>query len=195
MSTLTDMLNPEAVHISLDLETASLGHNAAILQLGAVKIGTGDTYEAGISVHSNEQAGREFSKETLEWWDKQDPKLRKSVFGGVLQLREALDDFAAWAGPDAYLWTNGADFDLPILKNAYETYRTYPFDFRKHRCYRTLRSMLSISEEVQMKAGAELAYPNLQKHNALHDALYQSYFISRKLARERTWLGNSVTPQ
>ena len=195
MTTLAEMIKPEAVHISLDLETAGLGPTAAILQLGAVKIGTNEVYESTISVHSNESVGLSFEKETMEWWDKQDPELRKRVFQGTSHLFTVLDEFAEWAGPDAYLWTNGADFDLPILKTAYETYRTYPFDFRKHRCYRTLRSLLSIGEEVQMKAGAELAYPNLQKHNALHDALYQSYFISRKLARERTWLGNSVPPQ
>lgn len=177
------MTDRTPIHIMLDLETVSTESNAGILQIGAVtfappgigSITTRQTFDRRISFAILEAHGRHhISKETIQWWDKQDKELREYVFGGVYSPDHAVTDFLDWCEERCnsdwgriYLWGNSADFDCTILRNFIEMYYEYPINFRNHRCYRTLKSLAhrSVYDHVT---------PNLQKHNALHDALYQA---------------------
>lgn len=183
--------NPDNVHISLDFETASIANNAAIAQIGACVIDPGaamfnqamqrQIFAAHVSVESCERAGLVVDKETLAWWDKQDPQLRARVFSGTMEIGEALSAFQNWCAQlveakkgtikkNLFIWSNGADFDCVILKSAYELFDTYPFNFRNHRCYRTVRAI----------SGMEfLGIVNEGKHDALHDAVYQARILER----------------
>lgn len=165
--------------LMIDLETASTENTAAIVQLAAVEFGiphgvTPRTFNSYIALASCEAYGMHVSIATMEWWDKQDPVLRAKVFGGTTHIFNALEHFDNWCQTEfegqenIELWSNGADFDCVILKNAYETVGTgYPFDFRKHRCFRTLKSLAPPS--------LERLFPiNPTKHDALEDARNQA---------------------
>lgn len=176
------------IHISIDLETMSTASNAGIVQIGAVALlGSAGNHEYSqyIDPKSSEKAGLDISTETINWWSKQDADLRARVFGGTAGLVESLEDFTEWCRDvssnrleKVCLWSKGADFDLPILRSAYETYRTYPFVYYNHRCVRTLMAMFSEADLAKMiKYGPYRTA--LTPHNALDDAKAQANFIQR----------------
>ncbi len=157
------------IKISLDLETLSTSSDAAIVQIGAVVIETGESFVCYIDPRSSENAGLHVDLETIEWWNKQDKDIRKRVMGGSTTLISALVSFKEFCSvasegrlSEIELWAWGADFDLPVLRNAYECFMEYPFSFRNHRCLRTLAAICG----VQPKRGAG-------HHDALYDAISQ----------------------
>jgi hypothetical protein len=175
-----------AIHIAIDLETASTEPNAAIVQLAAVcKVGpVYHEFNEYISLLSNEQAKRDVSKETMEWWNTQDPALRSKVFGGKISLYEALNNFYAWAvelsGGEigrVCLWGNGVDFDNVILKSAFELYATWPFNFRNNHHMRTLMAMVPLDVQESKHVHFLQNTSDHQAHDALSDARYQHAMI------------------
>lgn len=171
-----------AIHVALDLETASLDSNAAIVQLAAVTESA--SFEHRISLASNEQAGRHISKETMEWWNTQDAELRREVFGGTLGLYEALSEFHDWAVEISVgdlnrviLWGNGTEFDNVILQNAWEHFAEWPFHYRNAHHLRTL--LTTVPREVQERAHNRFMahHPDNIQHDALHDARYQHAMV------------------
>lgn len=181
-----------AIHVALDLETASLDSNAAIVQLAAVtEQGTDDSdwqFNSRISLASNERAGRHISKETMEWWDTQDSELRRTVFGGNVELADAMAGFEMWArgisGNDlnrVVLWGNGTEFDNVILQNAFEQFATWPFHYRNAQHLRTL--MITVPQDIQERAHNLFmaANPDNIQHDALHDARYQHAMVAAGL--------------
>lgn len=173
------MISFTPLHIMLDLETASLEPNAAILQIGAVVFSgpeSSSEFNTYVSLASCETEGMHLSQATLDWWDRQNPQLRARVFGGTTPIYNALESFHEWVeslerkyGTAAHLWSNGADFDLPILKSAYQLFGDYPFNFRNHRCYRTISAL-----DERMKS----MFTNNTAHDALEDAKYQARVAS-----------------
>lgn len=165
--------------LMIDLETASTENNAAIVQLAAVEFGIPlsqprKEFNSYISLGSCEAVRMNVSIATMMWWYNQETQTRARVFGGTTPITDALDMFTAWVieefedPNDVELWGNGADFDCVILKNAYYTTRSlYPFDFRNHRCFRTLKSLAPPSL-------SRLFPVNPVKHDALMDARNQA---------------------
>lgn len=170
------------IRIMVDIETASVEPDAAILQLSAADFSCMHRFDVGISVDNNHAWKRKFDPETLAWWDKQDRTLRNKVFSGTEALEEALYLFRGYVNIVTYdltapyeLWSNGSDFDLVILKNAYMQIKgEYPFDFRSHRCFRTLKAMAPDEYNDMQFQGT--------KHDALSDAIHQAKLASRYLA-------------
>ncbi len=174
------MTNP--IRISIDMETVSTERNAAILTLGACVVGeSSEQFYMRASLASNEHHKRDINRETMLWWDKQDPSTRLEAFGGTDSLLDVLDNFTLWAYristdlSDVELWSRGAGFDCEILQDAYMScFGSYPFNFRKHMCQRTLQALMPV-----WLTGA--VAPNLSKHNALADAFYQAQIIQAGL--------------
>ena len=171
-----------AIHVALDLETASLDSNAAIVQLAAVTESA--SFDRRISLVSNEQANRHISKETMEWWNTQDAELRRKVFGGTLGLYEALSEFHDWVVEISVgdlhrviLWGNGTEFDNVILQNAWEHFAEWPFHYRNAHHLRTL--LTTVPREVQERAHNRFMahHPDNIQHDALHDARYQHAMV------------------
>ena len=157
-----------AIHLSLDLETLSLASNAGIIQIGAIST-KGDIFNSYADPTSSSKMGLDCSRETLMWWDKQDPALRKRVMSGTKHLSTVLTEFHEWclaiSGGDLkriYLWSKPGSFDIPKLVNAYETFMTYPFYHRQHMC----------SWSVAFHAGIEYPVSEIP-HDALEDAKAQ----------------------
>ena len=109
-------------HIMYDLETLATTSDAVIMSIGAVKFDLDSDkiddagFYASVSVESNLDLGRRISEDTLLWWLKQ-PHDAQQVFHESKQtLAVALVDFSDWLGDDAaFMWSNGADFDLPMV--------------------------------------------------------------------------------
>lgn len=191
-----DQYRDDAVHVSVDLETASTADNAAIVQIAAVVVGSNYTHNAfdkRISIASCEAHGCDVSVDTMLWWDVQDKELRKKIFGGTAPLGEMLFELEDWFHEISegdleriYLWGNGADFDCTILRNAYEIFKPWPINFRQHEHLRTLKRALPVEwqqfahDMFMDKFGAEA-----KPHDALYDAIYQAYIIQHGLEYQK----------
>lgn len=173
-------MNPpkKVVDIMLDLETVGTSAGCGILSIGAVTFSLDKQFHEKILPASFHGTLKE-DIDTLRWWHKQQKEIRDDAFSGIKPISLALVEFSDWfkgLGPveDTYIWGNGADFDLPILEAAYETFgMEKPWAPYNGRCYRTLKNLLPhVKAEVK----------NAVKHNALEDAKYQARHAVQLLA-------------
>lgn len=163
----------------LDLETLGTRADAVILSIGAVKFDlvTGqlddDAFYASVSIDSNHEAvQRHISEDTLIWWMGQSPEAQKVFRESKTTLYAALQDLTEWfgEGDGVQVWSNGADFDIPMLAHAYHTNSLdAPWKFYNSRCFRTMKNL------SQAKGVAKPA--NQCAHNALQDAMTQALWL------------------
>lgn len=166
-------------HIMLDLETLGTRADAVILSLGAVKFdltsGKIDDqgFYASISIDSNQELGRHIQEDTLLWWLKQDIAAQSVFHEDKITLSQALEDFSDWVGTDDYeVWSNGADFDIPMLGHAYaQIQMDAPWKFWASNCFRTYKKLPGA------KALASAVPFAGTKHNALADAVHQAQVL------------------
>lgn len=143
-------------HVMLDIETLDTRPGAAIVSIGAIFFAP----DAGLSVKnpffelvdvaSCIKAGLHMDAGTIAWWMQQTDAARSQLFDQPrTELRAACKHFrewvlsSAWQEPiepqDVVVWSNGANFDGPILKRAFESVdEAWPFVFCQELCYRTL---------------------------------------------------------
>lgn len=157
-------------HIMLDTETLGTTADAVILSIGAVKFDLesdaidDDGFYASISVDSNLEVKRRVSESTLIWWLKQGPAAQGVFHESKQSLRSALEDLADWIGNgEHYVWSNGADFDLPMIAHAYSQFNMEPpWNFWDSKCFRTYKNLPGAKAIKIPHVGV--------KHNALSDA-------------------------
>ena len=163
-------------HIMLDLETLGTTADAVILSIGAVCFDLDSTaiddngFYASLTVESNLAAGRRISEDTLKWWMKQPPAAQTVFHEQKDTLTDGLQHLVDWFGGDMdyYVWSNGADFDLPMLAHALTSVGLpIPWKFWNSRCFRTYKSLPGVKA---------LTLPSMAgtKHNALVDAYHQA---------------------
>lgn len=161
-------------HIMVDLETLGTTADSVILSIGAVKfdLESGQIDDAGfyssISIESNQAWKRRISEDTLLWWFRQEAAARQVFFEPKDVLEEALVNFSDWIGnKQAYMWSNGADFDLPMLAHAYSNCGIeLPWEYWNNRCFRTYKNLPGAKAVKSPAAGV--------KHNAMSDAYNQA---------------------
>lgn len=159
-------------HVMVDLETLGTTADACILSIGAVKFDL-DTAEiddggfyTGVSIDSN--VGRRIQEGTVAWWMKQGASAQTVFHEPTVKLDSALIEFSEWLGDaENYMWSNGADFDLPMLAHAYTSFGLpIPWQFWNNRCYRTYKNLPGAKN-------LKVPYDGV-KHNALFDAMHQA---------------------
>ena len=170
--------------IMIDLETLGTTADAAIVSIGAVRFDLqakpGAPFASADAcfyrvINIDGQPRRRISGATVSWWMGQSDAAR-SVFSAeeTVYLRQALDDLRDWIrltccnAPN--VWSNGADFDLPILNHAYEAMcMTAPWKPYTGRCYRTYKNLPG-ARAIKIERQGE-------HHNALDDAIYQAQHL------------------
>jgi 3' exoribonuclease, RNase T-like len=161
-------------HVMVDLETLGTSADAVIMSIGAVRFDL-ETAEiddlgfyASVSVDSNLALKRRVSEDTLLWWLKQSPDAQKVFHEPKIELSEALSDLSDWLGTDGnFMWSNGADFDLPMVAHAYtQAQIEVPWKFWNSRCVRTYKNLPGAKDVKFATEGV--------KHNALSDAVNQA---------------------
>ena len=168
--------------IMLDLETLATTPDAVILSIGACRFsletnevfyGSEDvSFYRAISIDS--QPGRKISQSTIEWWMAQSRAAQGVFSEPKCSLQTALLDLSLWmCGPGTSsptVWSNGADFDLPILTHAFDQVDIdRPWAPYAGRCYRTYKNLPGARGVKVMRLG--------EHHNALHDAVYQAHHV------------------
>jgi 3' exoribonuclease, RNase T-like len=170
----------------LDLETWGTAPYSTIIMIGACSFDPyADPYalltpvilerfEVAISPTN---AGLRVDADTLMWWMDVERDVARTIWRDMpkVSVREALDGFTDWLHAlggvgiveeqDLRIWGNGAGFDNVLLRQAYETHlREVPWSFRHDRCFRTLRSLLTLEEGHYLGT----------RHTALADAENQA---------------------
>ena len=168
---------PKFTDLMIDFETLDTVASAVILSIGAVRfnIDTGEIddrgFYASITVESNLAMGRTISDSTLKWWMQQSPAAQAVFTEPKTTLELALGEFYEWFGPedkDMRVWSNGADFDIPMLAHAARGFDwELPWKFWNHKCFRTLKGLPAAKR-------AKSIPPPKTAHNALDDALAQA---------------------
>lgn len=171
-------------HCEIDLETLGTRPGSVILSIGAVMFDPtkapdqclGEQFYCVVSKQSCLDAGLTVDPGTLVWWGKQSEAARKVLFeaedsGMADTLEDALDMLTGFLPPGVRVWSNGANFDQPLLDVAYDRCkRKLPWDFYNSRCHRTIISLHS--GEKALRPANSLA------HNALEDAKFQAKHLT-----------------
>lgn len=182
----------------LDLETLGTVADAVICSIGAVKFDINSDalddngFYASVSIDSNLEAKRRIQEDTLIWWTKQSASAQTVFHEPKEHLRAALINLSDWVGDgDFEVWSNGADFDLPMLSHAFtqqgiET----PWKFWNSRCFRTYKNLPHARQAKFVASGI--------KHNAMSDALNQARHlqaIQRVVSGREPFKQNSMVKQ
>ena len=163
--------------IMIDLETLGTTADAAILSIGAVAfdldagtlcVDPAATFYCVLNIDS--QPGRKITSSTLAWWMGQ-PPAAQAVFNEdgehIRSVLYALGNWIVSKGEGAQVWSNGADFDLPMLAHAYASQEVpLPWAPYAARCYRTYKNLPGARAVKVEREG--------HHHNALYDAIYQA---------------------
>lgn len=161
----------------IDLETLGTTASAVILSIGAVKFNLDNSdiddngFYASATIESNLDLGRRVQEDTLLWWLKQPAAAQQVFHEAKVPLPEALIDLSDWIGADDYfVWSNGADFDLPMLAHAFSQVGVeVPWKFWNSRCFRTYKNLPG-AKNIRVDALGV-------KHNALSDAYQQAQTV------------------
>ena len=169
-----------APHCMIDLETLGTLPGSIILSIGAVIFDPtksadeclGKEFYCVINRADSEAHGLAFSQDTLNWWMKQSPAARR-VLADVesLELSDMLPDslrmLADFIPSGSKVWSNGANFDQPLLDVAYDRCGiALPWKFWNSRCHRTILGLHANPKSMAPK--------NTLAHNALEDAKTQA---------------------
>lgn len=170
-------------HVMIDLETLGTQPGSVILSIGAVLFDPSkpvgeclvkDFYSV-VSRQSCEAAKLEVSQDTLDWWEKQSPEARAVLTqaldaGQSAAIGDALKALAAFIPDGAKVWSNGANFDQPLLDVAYNRCGiSLPWKYWNSRCYRTIVALHPNEKAIRP--------PTVCAHNALEDAKWQAYHV------------------
>jgi exodeoxyribonuclease VIII len=175
--------------VMIDLETADNRAGGAIVSIGAVFFSAkegklGDQFYKVVYLPSCEEAGLRVSEDTLAWWAEQAPEVQATMKASTSRRKSkpladvlyAFTEYLRPAGENVRPWSNGADFDQPILAAAYYAIGLMPpWKFWNGRCFRTLKNMPGARRVVPAREGTH--------HNALDDAVHQAQHAMAILAQ------------
>lgn len=168
--------------IMIDLETLGTTADAVIVSIGAVRFdinaAPGTPFASAddcfyIVCDRASQADRHISPDTQYWWGRQSPQAQAVFDQPSTDITLALVGLGAFicATPGRpNVWSNGADFDLPMLAHAYRQYGVaLPWAPYSGRCYRTYKNLPYARVATVPRLG--------QHHNALDDAIDQAQHL------------------
>ena len=168
-----------AIHAMIDIETLDTAPSSTVLSVGAVKFNpynANNPYERMLwrpSVDEQLEGGRTTSDDTLEWWAKQDAKIRDEALTegdrtSVETITNELNKFLV--GVDQ-IWAQGPAFDIVILENLYQQLaKPTPWNFWQIRDSRTLFAMMPADPRKSIQQDL---------HNALADCYFQAKCVQQ----------------
>lgn len=174
--------------VMLDIETLGTRPGSVVWAIGAVAMNleqgivNNSVFYSVINVESARQIGLTVDDATLTWWRTQDHTALTELHtamqsDGGIPIKTALTEFGVWLSQynseKVRVWGNGADFDQPLLAEAYyKADLTPPWSWRNNRCYRTIKNTLP---------GPKFIQPEI-KHHALYDAHAQARHLMMLLS-------------
>jgi hypothetical protein len=172
-----------AQHVEIDLETLGTVPGSVILSIGAVIFDPtkdpesclGKEFYCVVSKADSLGHGLTINAATLKWWEKQSPEAQQVLSDSESldvadDLEVALTLLADFIPRNALIWSNGANFDQPLLSVAYDKCKMEtPWEFWNSRCHRTILGLHPTPKSLMPK--------NQLAHNALEDAKTQAKHV------------------
>jgi hypothetical protein len=171
-------------HVMLDLETWGTGPGCAIRSIGAVEFcpitgKLGDEFYANVTDASCLELGLIKDPGTVAWWSKPANRIAQdSLAKDQMPIGLAVEKFTKFyaAVQGEYLWSQGANFDEPILGHVYKVLKKRsPWKFS---CSRDTRTAYHFGEAFG--AGNYSSHTITRDgtyHNALDDAKHQAVCV------------------
>lgn len=162
------------IHAMIDIETLGTCIGSQIISVGAVKFDPNtkedpfDKFYMRLDIDDQDQMGFVAEKDTLDWWEKQDPEVIISTFdpNGRVNSKEMFAELRKWYAGCSGIWSQGTTFDVTLLEFMARQYKTStPWKYWEVRDSRTLFSLLPKDPRKKY------TYSN---HNALEDSIYQA---------------------
>jgi len=173
------------LNLMIDLETLSLQPDAAIIAIGATTFASFDivpiNFMQSCGYSSTETyPAFHYDAATIAWWEKQPAEARKqldytgTMHGLVYDFHKFLTLLSITCNYELVVWSNGANFDIPILEHAFRVFNIpIPWSYRNVRCYRTLAALFP---EVPAPERIGTA------HRAIDDAINQAVHAEKILS-------------
>ena len=174
------------MNVMLDIETLDTRSTSVILSIGACQFDENgvihNTLHKRIDIDSCLRRGLTVGGHTILWWMDQSEEARRNLTQGeICSLEQALSALSSFIKQGDVVWANGANFDVPILENAYEKCNmATPWVYYNVRDYRTVSKLVPKDEFNRIRSQPTL------KHNALEDAMAQA----RTLVNVIEWIEN-----
>lgn len=168
-----------SIHAMIDLETLGTDPNSVIISLGAIKFDPHTDIEpyGGLYIKADideqQDLGRTINDNTLEWWSRQDPKVRDEALTdeGRSTLEDMTNQLNKFLVGVDYIWAQGPAFDIVMLEDLYKDIKKpTPWQFWQIRDSRTLFSLMPVDPRKEIQQDL---------HNALADAYYQSICVQK----------------
>ena len=130
------------IHIALDIETLSTRSTAAVISIAAKCFTFSDSEEPlplgvffkTVNATTCAMYGLHFDQDTVNWWQRQSEDAKRvhlqmgdiavTIRDALLSLNEyykSACNLAKSLGQKPLIWCQGTDFDIAILRNAYQT--------------------------------------------------------------------------
>ena len=158
--------------LMIDIETMGTGHNAVMIQLGAVwfdrKTGElGKSFCRSISEADACRLGFKTDPQTKKWWSFQNQDVLKDIQDNEEPVEVVLKDFVEFLGDTkgVQIWSH-ATFDFVIVNNYLKTLKLKPMFYRAARDIRTLVDLADIDLTAYN-------WEDGKTHNALDDCRFQ----------------------
>lgn len=196
------------VNIALDIETLSKRSTAAVIYIAAKAFSLGNSRVAGerlefkqaVDATSCVMLGLDIDPVTVKWWSERPEKAKEqfSYSSKLLYVLMGLSDFIQSVkeengAEDVVVWSQGTDFDIAILRNAFvaayndRTEKHLPWSYTNVRDSRTF-----IHEGVRLiDPTAEDPYSIIPKNPGWveHDAMSDC----NQLIHNVTWVNDKLT--
>ncbi len=170
--------------IMIDLETLGKGTEAPVISIGAVYFdseGLGKEFYVNLELQSQIDTGlRRADASTIQWWMGQSDAAKRVFKESAVPTSKGLLDLVNFIleVKDAYVWGNGATFDISILESLLQDYEIpVPWKYNRIMDFRTYKRFLGQGREIDRSKGVH--------HNALDDAKVQASYISLIMAGQR----------
>lgn len=165
------------MNIMVDLETLDTKPESVILSAGLVAFTDKeivDVLYVSISMQDQIDMGRSINEDTIKWWMQQSALAQKVFFEEKTSAQNAatlIYNFLA-KYDEPKLWSNGADFDVPILRSYLEGFKFQrPWKFWHVNCFRTHCNTLKKRYRSSKDPNSGIS------HNALDDARNQALHV------------------
>ena len=205
----------QVINIVVDVETLSLESDAAIISIAAVpfnpvvdELNSFDVFQVRpegaseplsefyevVNATSCALQGMHIDMETVNWWSRQKPEAKAELLSRQpLNIGEAMNAFHNYLegmkkayDADIVMWSQGSDFDFPIIANAYNKVlkgTRLPWDYRDKRDARSivldgLEMMYGREEKPYDRIPECPTFKEELKHSALYDARRTAWSVA-----------------
>ena len=172
------MEKKQILNIMVDLETASIKENAAILSWAMVAFTTDgsecnlEPFYKTVNLTSCFMAGMDIDRSTQDWWMKQSPESRAVILQAegenILPVTRAAYCWLSALSEknDLYMWCRGIDFDLPKIEWCFRNFleQNAPYKYYHKMDVRTVLEFMNINQSAFPFEGV--------KHHSVDDCFH-----------------------